>query len=134
MTSTSAQQLLADVFAPWIQALNLQVLALDEGMATLVLPASSALARDNGVICGQALMAAADTAMVIAISHTSGAYRPMTTVEQKTTIMRPVIGDARVVARVLRLGKTMAFGQIDIESDGKLAAQATTTYALLPNQ
>jgi uncharacterized protein (TIGR00369 family) len=134
MTSTSAQQLLADVFAPWIQALKLQVLSLDDDAVTLLLPASTALARDNGVICGQALMAAADTAMVIAVSHVAGGYRPMTTVEQKTTFMRPVVGDARVVARVLRLGKTMAFGQIDIESDGKLAAQATTTYALLPNQ
>jgi acyl-coenzyme A thioesterase PaaI-like protein len=38
-----------------------------------------------------------------------------------------------VQARVLRAGKTLAFGEIDIRGagDGKSACRATTTYALL---
>jgi acyl-coenzyme A thioesterase PaaI-like protein len=41
--------------------------------------------------------------------------------------------DALVEARVLRCGKALAFGEIDIRgaSDGKSACRATTTYALL---
>ena len=36
-------------------------------------------------------------------------------------------------ARVLRTGKTLAFGEIDIRGaeDGKSVCRATTTYALL---
>jgi uncharacterized protein (TIGR00369 family) len=131
MNSDQAKQLLNDVFAPWIQRLGLEIVSIDANGATLWLPASADLARDNAVVCGQALMAAADTAMVFAISAAAGGYRPMTTVEQKTTFMRPVVGSARVEAHVLRLGKTLAFGTVDIVCDEKLAAQATTTYALL---
>jgi uncharacterized protein (TIGR00369 family) len=84
---------------------------------------------------GQTLMAAADTAMVLAVMSQLGAFRPMTTVQLQTTFLRPVPADARfanVRARVLRLGKTLAFGDIEIShGDDVLAAHATTTYALL---
>ncbi|MGL4577212.1 MAG: PaaI family thioesterase [Burkholderiaceae bacterium] len=131
MTSEQARTLLTEVFAPWVQRLGLEIVSIDASGATLWLPASTDLARDNGVVCGQALMAAADTAMVFAISAAAGGYRPMTTVEQKTTFMRPVVGSARIEAHVLRLSKSMAFGSVDVVCDEKLAAQATTTYALL---
>jgi len=37
-----------------------------------------------------------------------------------------------VVARVLRLGKTLSYGEVDfLAPDGKIAAHATTTYALI---
>jgi uncharacterized protein (TIGR00369 family) len=84
---------------------------------------------------GQTLMAAADTAMVLAVASKLGEFKPMTTVQLQTTFLRPVApnaGDAIVVAKVLRLGKTLAFGEIEITTgDGVLAAHATTTYALL---
>jgi uncharacterized protein (TIGR00369 family) len=131
MQVEQARALLDTVFAPWISRLGLDIVSVDAHGAVLWLPASGDLARDNGVVCGQALMAAADTAMVFAISAAAGAYRPMTTVEQKTTFMRPVTAGARIEAHVLRLGKTMAFGSVDIVCEEKLAAQATTTYALL---
>ena len=83
----------------------------------------------------QALMAAADTAMVIALSAALGGFRPMTTVQLQTSFLRPIAGDAgaaRVTARVLRKGKNLVFGEIEItDPKGQLAAHATTTYALL---
>jgi len=37
-----------------------------------------------------------------------------------------------VVARVLRLGKKLVFGEVEVlDAHGELAAHATTTYALL---
>jgi uncharacterized protein (TIGR00369 family) len=131
MNLEQARTLLTTVFAPWIQRLGMEIVSVDASGAVLWLPGSGDLSRDNGVVCGQALMAAADTAMVFAISAAGGGYRPMTTVEQKTTFMRPVVGSARIEAHVLRLGKSMVFGSVDIVCDEKLAAQATTTYALL---
>ncbi len=78
-------------------------------------------------------MSAADTAMIIAVASALGAFRPMTTVTLTTNFMRPVIdGDVLVRANVLRLGKTVVFGEIELTGpDGKLAVQATTTYTLL---
>ena len=88
--------------------------------------------RVGGTVCGQALMTAADTAMVIAIAAAAGGFRPMATVGQNISFMRPLSSvDVLVTARVLRLGRTLAFGEIEMRAaGGPLAAHATTTYAL----
>ncbi|MEM5432768.1 PaaI family thioesterase [Cupriavidus oxalaticus] len=121
------------VLAPWVRRLGLRAEAVDAAGVTLRLPFDESLRHAGGVVCGQVLMSAADTAMIVAIVSALGAFRPMTTVTLTTNFMRPVIdGDLLVRANVLRLGKTVVFGEIELTgADGKLAAHATTTYALL---
>ncbi|WP_367187664.1 PaaI family thioesterase, partial [Hydrogenophaga sp.] len=63
----SLQALLAAWFAPWVQALGLRVESFVEGEVTLRLPQNDQLSRVGGMLCGQAMMSAADTAMVLAI-------------------------------------------------------------------
>ncbi|MDO9283269.1 MAG: PaaI family thioesterase [Aquabacterium sp.] len=133
------QALLTDRVAPWVTALNLRVLEARPGEVVLALPVAPHHVHGGGVLCGQSIMAAADTAMVLAISSQLGGFKPMTTVQLQTSFLRPIpgsttgdSGEARVVARVLRLGKSLAFGEIEVlDAAGRLAAHATTTYALL---
>jgi uncharacterized protein (TIGR00369 family) len=133
MTPAEGQQILADNFAHWVQELGLRVERTGEKEATLRLPFAERLVRVGGTMCGQALMAAADTAMVIAISSALGGFRPMATVSQNVSFFRPVANrDVLVTARVLKMGRTLAFGEITMHADGSAdaAAQATTTYAV----
>lgn len=126
--------LLADWFAPWVQRLGLQVESCEPGVATLRLPFNAELCRVGGMVCGQAMMSAADTAMVMAIVTQLGAQRPMTTVQLNTSFLKPLSQqDAMVTARVIRAGKSLVFGEIDIvgATDGKSVCRASTTYALL---
>ena len=122
-------------FAPWVRQLGLRVHSAHDGEVHLALPIAPLHVHGGGVLCGQTLMAAADTAMVLAVMSRLGAFRPMTTVQLQTSFLRPIPGsdgEARIAARVLRLGKTLAFGEIQVsDSQGRLAAHATTTYALL---
>lgn len=134
--SFSAQDLqdqIPKIFAPWITAMDLQVLEVSAGEVLLRLPVKPEFVHSGGVMCGQATMAAADTAMVLALMMQLGEFRPMTTVQLQTSFVRPISGEHCLIrARVLRSGKSLAFGSIDINNpDGRLAAQATTTYALL---
>jgi uncharacterized protein (TIGR00369 family) len=132
--ATAADTLLKIVFAPWVQDLDLSVANISAEQATLRMRFSDKLCRDNGVVCGQALMSLADTAMVFAISASAGEYIPMTTVDQTVHFMRPVIkADVLAEARVLRLGKTMAYGSVTLrtEKDDRPMAMAQTAYALL---
>ena len=134
VSQASLQQALSELFAPWVQALGLQVEAVSGGEVTLRLPHSDQLSRVGGMLCGQAMMAAADTAMVLALISHFGAFRPCTTVQLSSTFLKPLSNqDALVTARVLRAGKSMAFGEIDLRGaeDGKSAFRASTTYALL---
>ena len=80
---------------------------------------------------GQALMAAADTATVIAISAARGGFGPMTTVQLSTTFQRPVLGkDVLVTSRLTKLGRSLAFAEITMTAGESLVAQATTVYAI----
>ncbi|MEU3312120.1 PaaI family thioesterase [Streptomyces sp. NPDC048387] len=134
LTPAEADQILADNFAPWVLALGLTVEETGERHAVLRLPWSDSLARDGGGLSGQALMAAADTATVIAVCAARGAYGPMTTVQQSTSFQRPVVGtDVLITVRVTKLGKRMAFADATMTPDGAPdpAATASTVYALL---
>ena len=129
------QDALASVFAPWVQALQLRIVKAHAGEITLDLPVAPLHVHAGGVLCGQTMMAAADTAMVLAVMTRVGAFKPMTTVQLQTSFLRPIAGDsgsARVVARVLRLGRNLVFGEVELHNaKGELAAHTTTTCALL---
>ena len=134
MDTKTLQSALAEYFAPWVQALNLQVLAADSDKVTVRLPQSAQLARVGGMLCGQAMMAAADTCMVLALMHHLAGFRPCTTVQLNTSFLKPLSGqDGLIEARVVRCGKSLAFGEIDIRgaNDGKSVCRSSTTYALL---
>ena len=134
VSTEQLQQALADLFAPWVQALNLHVESCGPSEATLRLPQSAQLSRVGGMLCGQAMMAAADTAMVLALIRHFGHFRPCSTVQLSSTFLKPLSGqDALITARVLRAGKSMAFGEIDLcgAEDGKSVFRASTTYAVM---
>lgn len=140
-----ARRVLGDVFAPWVQDLGLSVESIDHEQpadaadwqpgAVLRMAFSERLCRSGGVVCGQALMALADTSMVIAILAANRGYRPMTTVDQTTHFMRAVSSsDVLADARVVRLGRTMSFGRVTLLSatDNKPVAMVSSAFAMLP--
>jgi uncharacterized protein (TIGR00369 family) len=138
MTTTfdtaAATRLLDTVFASWVRDLDLAVESVNADGATLRMRFSDKLCRDNGVVCGQALMSLADTSMVFAVCAAAGEYFPMTTVDQTIHFMRPALrADVLAEARVVRMGKTMAYGSVTIrtEGDARPVAMAQTAYALL---
>ncbi|MFE5582803.1 PaaI family thioesterase [Kitasatospora sp. NPDC056531] len=133
LTSAEADKILAENFAPWVQALGLTTTETGERHAVLRLPWSDQLAREGGGLSGQAMMAAADTACVVALSAARGGFAPMTTVQQSTSFQRAVTGqDVLVLARVTKLGRRIAFLDVTLTAEGaeEPAAQATSVYAL----
>jgi uncharacterized protein (TIGR00369 family) len=133
MTESAILDLLDRVLAPWVRSLALTPVSVSDESVTLRLPFSGEFRHSGGVICGQVFMAAADTAMIVAISAAIGEFRPMTTVSLNINFMRAVRkGDVLVTARVLRMGRNLVFGEIElVDEEGKMAVHATTTYALI---
>jgi uncharacterized protein (TIGR00369 family) len=141
-----ARRVLAEVFAPWVRDLELSVSRIEcapppgaaadwQPGAILRMAFSERLCRSGGMVCGQALMALADTAMVIAVVAANRGYRPMTTVDQTTHFMRAVIAsDVLADARVVRLGRTMSFGRVTLSSavDNRPVAMVSSAFAMLP--
>ena len=134
LTVEAATAILEKNFAAWVKALQPKIEAVGADRARLRIPYKDSLVREGGTICGQALMTLADTAMVFAIAAASGGFRPMTTVNQTISFMRPISKAAVIAdARVIRLGRTLAFGEVQLQAEGSsdVAAHATTTYAIL---
>ena len=134
MTTEGLQKILGQIAAEYVRRLDLEIEAVSEDRVALRLPVAAELVHGGGVLCGQAIMSAADTAMLVAMIAKLGAFKPMTTVQMQTSFLRPVpkdVGTLQIVARVLRHGKTLSYGEVSFMHGGKLAAHATTTYSLL---
>ena len=135
MTIPELQTLYAEVFAQWVRELELEVRATSDDGVTLALPVRARHVHAGGVVCGQTLMAAADTALVLAISHKLGGFRPQTTVQLQTSFLRAVgqdVAEVAVEARILKSGRSLVFGEVTLRlPDGQVAAHATSTSALL---
>ncbi len=134
LSRDAAQALLGDIFAPWVQDLNLTVDEITAGAVSLRMPFDAKLCRVGGMICGQALLTGADTAMVIAICSALGGFKPFTTVDLTVNYMRPIANeDALLTAKIMRQGRSMIFCNTEVTGadNAKLSAFSTGTYVLV---
>ena len=135
LTKSDAEAMFEEFFADWVQELDLRFDDISPDGVTIRMPLAESLYRVGGTVCGQALMSLADTTMVFTLTAAIGEYRPMTTVNQSTNFMKP-IANADVIARgkALRIGRSMAFGEVLLYADGSdsPAVQVSSAYALLP--
>lgn len=140
-----AAGMLRDLNAPWVCDLGLRLESIttspsSDGDSTwqpgvvVRMPFSERLCRHGSIICGQAMMALADTAMALAIGAASKGFRPISTVDQTTHFLKSVAAsDLLADARVVRLGRTMSFGRVDLvsASDHKPVAMVSSAFAML---
>ncbi len=121
----AAGRILVSAFPPWVQDLAMLVETVEAARpagaaadwlpgAVVRLPFSKRICSDGRTICSQALLALAETAMVIACSAACNGYRPMSTIDQTTHFMRPVSFDVVADARVVRIGGNISFGRVTI--------------------
>ncbi len=89
--------------------------------------------RPGGTLSGATMMALADFAMYIAVLSAIG-WLPLavTTNLSINFLKKPAPRDLVAEARLIKLGKRLAVGEIGIRSDGAddLVAHATSTYSL----
>ena len=117
--------------------LGLRIVAAEPGRVRFELDVTDHNTHHGGVLCGQAIMSCMDTGMVFAMaSLRDGEMVPFTTVSLNTNFERGVPDDCGTVtfeSRIVKPGRSLVFGQIDLYlPDGRRAATATTTYMWLP--
>jgi uncharacterized protein (TIGR00369 family) len=97
------------------------------------LPFTRKACHEGNLVCGQALMALADTAMVFACSAAWNGYKPMSSIDQTTHFLRPVNFDVLADARIVRIGRTASFGRVTLSAahDGRPVGMVSSAYAML---
>ena len=119
---------------PFNKLLGVRVVRTHSDGVTIECKLRHDLMNAAGVVHGGVLATMADTAMGISIHSHFGGRRPITTTELKINYLRPVQhGKAVARAHILRVGKTLCVGRVDLfDADRKLSAVAIVTYILLP--
>jgi uncharacterized protein (TIGR00369 family) len=123
-------------FGPWIWDLNLRVEHLSSDALRVRLPFDDRIARPGGVVIGQAMMAMADTMMVLAICERLGRFATLATISATTNFLRAAVRqDVIGVARAVKVGRSTAFGEVDlfVSGDDGPIAQSLLTFAVLPD-
>jgi uncharacterized protein (TIGR00369 family) len=133
LSKTDLAAILTDVFAPWVQELNLTVEAIGDDGITTRMPADARLSRIGGIVSGQAMTAMADTTMVLALAAHFGGFRPVATVDIAMSFMRAIkSSDVLCEARVRRVGRSLAFVHAELRAadEPQIAAVANGTFAV----
>ena len=95
--------------------MDISIERIDADGAVLRVPFSTRLNRQGGTICGQAIMALADTAMIFAIAGSVGDFVAITTVSQTSSFLRPAAeADLVAVARIIKPGRTIMYGEVNL--------------------
>ncbi len=89
--------------------------------------------RPGGTISGAAMMALADFAMYVAVLAAIGPVPLAVTINLNINFLRKAAaGDLTAQARLLKVGKRLAVGEVDVRCDGQdeLVAHVTSTYSI----
>ncbi len=114
-------------------AMGFLVVDLREGYARLVAENTIAHQQPAGVMHGGASFGLADTAVAAALFTIYGFEQLLLTIEMKINYLEPIPpGEVVAEAYVLRSSRRSAYAEVDIWSQGKLAARASTTYMIKP--
>lgn len=107
-----------------------------EGRARVRLKAGETHLRPGGTVSGPAMFALADVAMYLALLSMIGPKALAVTTNCSIDFMRkPAPGDLLAEARILKLGRQLAVGDVLIhppEAPERVVARASMTYSIPP--
>ncbi|HEY5609070.1 MAG TPA: PaaI family thioesterase [Alphaproteobacteria bacterium] len=92
--------------------------------------------RPGNTVSGPAMMGLADFAMYVLLLSRIGPVALAVTTNFNINFMRKPKGDVVAEARMLKLGRGLAVGEVSLFSDGspELIAHATVTYSIPPDR
>jgi uncharacterized protein (TIGR00369 family) len=134
----SAQELEAFLYShfPDMEGLGYRVEKVGDRFAQVRLLYHDRHLRPGGTISGPSLMTLADTAMYLAVLAMLGPVALAVTTNLNINFLRkPARADVIGQAKLLKLGKRLAVGEVTMYSDGDTepVAHATGTYSIPPS-
>jgi len=136
MTVNELERFLAAEFPQVFHAHSgLSIEAVWEGGCRVRQAFSEMSVRPGGTISGPTMMALADFAMYVALLAAIGPVPLAVTINLNINFLRkPAQRDLTAQARLLKLGKRLATGEVTIRSDGEEepVAHVTSTYSIPP--
>ena len=121
--------------APFVALYGFKVDEIGYGWARVRLPYDYNHVRPGGTISGPAMMALADYAMYVGLMGAIGPVALAVTTNLNINFLhKPAERDLLCDARLIKLGKRLAVGDMSIhpEGDERMCAHVTATYSIPP--
>jgi len=124
---------------PFAKAMGLELEKITDSGVLMRAHYSEHYLRPGGTISGPIMMALADAAMYALVLSRIGPVELAVTTNLSINFLRkPKPGDVIAEARMLKLGKRLAVGEVSLYSDGQdngdLVAHVTATYSIPPQR
>ena len=126
-------QALASHGVPYVGLLGCRTEVFEAGRVVVRLPWQPMLLRPGGSLCGPAMMALADITLYgVVLSRIGRVELAVTTDLAFHFLTKPRDADLLAEGRLLRLGRTLAVGEVTLTSDGAEhpVAHCVGTYAI----
>lgn len=118
---------------PAVEKAGITVEAMEHGAARVRMPVSAEYLRAGGTISGPTMFTLADLALYGAVLSRIGPVALAVTSTMTITFLRkPALKPLIAEGRIIRLGRKLAYGEVNIFSEGEdePVAHATGSYAI----
>lgn len=124
---------------PWALDMGVAVEEIGAGSCRVRLPYQERFVRPGGTVAGPLLMGLADVAMYVAVLSRIGRVELAVTTNLNCNFLRrPKPRDVMAEARLLKLGKRLAYGEVSLFTEGEEGegpvAHVTATYSIPPER
>jgi uncharacterized protein (TIGR00369 family) len=122
--------------SPYYKSMGMSIAEMEEGRAVIRVEIQQTQLNADGIVHGGVLPAIADGAMGNALRTLHGKTAQVLTAEIHLHYLRPLSGGALLAeGTVVRSGRRLSFGQVEIraEATGKAVATGNGIFVIQPN-
>jgi len=114
----------------FVALLDLKLEKVDHGCAIMRMPYRPEIANGTGAVHGGAIVSLCDTVFYVALASLYGRDQDTVTVALQCNFLAPALPPHDLIAEatVLRAGRRICYGEVQVKSNGKLVAHATLNF------
>ena len=114
----------------FVALLDLKLEKVEHGRAVMRMPYRPEIANGTGAVHGGAIVSLCDTVFYVALASIYGREQETVTVALQCNFLAPALPPHDLIAEatVLRAGRRICYGEVQVRSNDKLVAHATLNF------
>ena len=114
----------------FVELLDLRLESVGDGRAVMRMPYRSQISNGTGAVHGGAIVSLCDTCFYLALASIYGRDQDTTTAALQCNFLAPALPPDDLVAEatVLKAGRRIVYGEVQVRSGAKLVAHATLNF------
>lgn len=114
----------------FVALLDLRLESVEHGRAVMRMPYRAEISNGSGAVHGGAIVSLCDTVFYVALASIYGRDQETVTVALQCNFLAPALPPHDLIAEaiVLRSGRRICYGEVQVKSNGKLVAHATLNF------